>query len=91
MSRKPEYKKREEVLKSTTDNWYPNYENDKVMLMYVGLLADGDFRVAAWGNDDFGIERDFDKEEDDYKMFLELKKKRVITKDGLYNLDFTNF
>ena len=55
-----------EVFKKTTDLWYGNYgdNRDEVKLMYLGEIDDDCFRVACWGNDDFGIERDFETEEE---------------------------
>jgi hypothetical protein len=48
--------KRKELFKNTKDDWYGNYPNNQIKLKYIGELSDGKFRVACWGNDDFGDE-----------------------------------
>lgn len=72
--------KRQNVFKLTNDDWYPNYENNTVRLQYIGLLSDGKYRVAVWGNDDFGFEKDFDTESEAISMFRQLEKYPLITK-----------
>jgi hypothetical protein len=83
--------KRTEVFKLTNDDWYPNYEDNRVKLIYIGKLTDGKFRVACWGNDDFGIDRDFELEQDAINMFNRLEKYPLINHRDLYDLGFTRF
>jgi hypothetical protein len=82
---------RTEIYKKTTDNWYPNYNIDEVKLIYNGKLRDGKFRVSCWGNDDFGIDKDFEDETESIKVFEQLKAKEIINHQDLYNLGFTKF
>jgi hypothetical protein len=83
--------KREPIFKPTTDDWYGNYEVDTCKLKYLGKLSDGKFRVAVWGNDDFGIEKDFDTESEAIDMFDKLAKYEVINHQDLYDLGFVVF
>ena len=83
--------KRTEIYKKTNDNWYPNYNTNEVKLKYIGKLSDGKFRVACWGNDDFGINKDFETEIEAIDMFEKLKLKEFINHKDLYDLGFTNF
>ena len=82
---------RVEVLKNTNDDWHPNFENNTCKLIYIGKLSDGKFRVAVWGNDDFGIDKDFEIESEAIEMFHKLEKYETINHKDLYELEFTNF
>ncbi len=77
-----------EVMKKTTDDWYPNYPNDMVRLVYVGRLNNGFFRISVWGADDCGYEFDTEDEEKAKKLFEFLKRTQVIRKSELRNLGF---
>lgn len=56
-----------DVMKPTQDWWYPNYENNMVRVTL--MIPDEEFmqempdcyvaRVAVWGKDDMGMEKDF--------------------------------
>lgn len=76
------------VLKPTNDDWYPCYPENLVKLSYLGELSDGTFRVCAWGADDFGLERDFEKESDAIAMFKRLEKYPLINISDLKQLNF---
>jgi hypothetical protein len=78
-------------MKSTEDDWYGNFENNTVKLTYHPQLADGKYRVSIWGNDDFGIDKDFDSPAEAEEVFCKLKIKKVINKNDLYALGFENF
>ena len=82
---------RTEIYKKTNDEWYGNYNTDEVRLIYVGRLSDGKFRVACWGNDDFGIDKDFVNESDAISVFELLKSRDFINHQDLYDLGFTRF
>ncbi|MEA1973164.1 MAG: hypothetical protein U9N34_07725 [Candidatus Cloacimonadota bacterium] len=47
------------LLKYTSDDFCPNINEDKVELSLVDI-KDGEYRVCVWGNDDLGLEKDFD-------------------------------
>jgi hypothetical protein len=90
MPRPFKFEKPIEVMIPTTDNWYPNYENNMVRLVYVGKLVDGTFRVAVWGADDFGVEYDAKDKGTAKELFNKLKTKTNITQKELYDLGFVN-
>lgn len=55
--------RRKSRMVETTDQWYPNYEGNKVKVSLVPLLNHDtgeaqEWRVCVWGNDDFGMEID---------------------------------
>lgn len=76
------------VYKPTNDDWHPCYPENTVELKYIGKLSDGRFRVAVWGADDTGYERDFDKEEDAISMFQRLEKYPMINYADMHHLGF---
>lgn len=82
--------KEESAFKNTTDDWYGNYPGSKVKLEYIGKLTDGTFRVACWGNDDYGLEKDFESQDDAYATYLDLKNLPYINKATLQSLGFNN-
>jgi hypothetical protein len=82
---------RTEVFKKTNDDWYGNYENNTCKLIYIGQLSDDLFRVAVWGNDDFGIYKDFETEKEAIEIFEKLKETKVINHKDLYDLGFAIF
>ena len=50
----------------TNEDWYPSFfeasdTGEKVAMVKVSFhhLGFDEFRVSVWGNDDFGVERDF--------------------------------
>lgn len=86
--------KKEEILIDTNDDWYPNYPNNQVQLSYHGCINPWEtkdkqvYRVSCWGNDDFGIEKDFGREDDAIHIYNSLKILPVINHSTLYNLGF---
>ena len=83
--------KRIEVIISTTDNWYGNYDNNTVKLTYHGRLICGKYRVSIWGNDDFGLIYDTTDKGTARVLFNKLKTKSNITQRELYDLGFRVF
>lgn len=77
----------EEIYKPTTDDWYPNFENNTIRISLL-LLNDGTFRVCAWGNDDFGMERDFESLGEADDIFDTIEKYSTVNKQDLYDLGF---
>jgi hypothetical protein len=71
----------EEIEKfiTTTDDWCPNYEGDKVRIFLANYKYDKPIysfvRIAVWGNDDFGLEMDFkDTSEENRLKYIEWKE-----------------
>ena len=56
----------------TSDDWYPTASDGTVRVSYL-LLINGEWRVCVWGDDDFGLERDFPANE-------KIKAKRIYEK-----------
>jgi len=48
----------ETVMVKVSDDWYPCYDGNLVMVSAMILLDGLTVRVCAWGNDDFGMEKD---------------------------------
>lgn len=80
--------KRKTIYKNTNDDWYGNYEGDRIKLSYLGELSDGTFRVCCWGNDDCGMEKDFIFEMEAMQVFKMLSEKDVIDKKDLEDIGF---
>lgn len=79
-------------FKRTTDNFQPNIPGDLVSVMLGKLAPDTDeHRVGVWGDDDFGMVKDFDTYQDAQELFLELTEYNDITKQLLLSLDFEYF
>lgn len=82
---------RAEVFKDTDDEWYPCYPNNQVKLTFHGQISDGTYRVSAWGNDDFGIDKDFETEIEAFNVFQDLESQQKINHKDLYDLGFKRF
>ena len=84
--------KSEDVLVPTTDDWYPNYEGNKVQVSIMPLIPRTEdeklWRVCVWGADDCGMEYDTDDKHDAMVTFDMLKHRDFITKAGLLELGF---
>lgn len=76
-----------EIFKKTTDEWYPNFPNDEVEVSFL-YLNDGTFRVCVWGNDDFGMELDFESLIEAEDIFDKILDMDIVNKQDLYNLGF---
>lgn len=79
------------TLKKTNDDWCGNIDEHYCNLEYLGELTDGLFRVAVWGNDDFGIDQDFKTEQEAINMYNNLNSYDIINHKDLYDLGFTRF
>lgn len=81
------------------DEWHPSYvlsvdQGHRISYMVrVSLLqlpTTDEYRVAVWGADDDGMERDFSRHEDQDAalLFMELLRQPVLTKDYLKSKGF---
>ena len=66
LNRRPYFctNERYEVMVKVDDDWYPNYPNDEIRIAVIKLpqfTRDDPMvvRICAWGNDDYGLEKDF--------------------------------
>lgn len=74
-----------QVFKQTSDDWYPSYKLEDQQLVKVRLLElkNGLWRVCVWGNDDFGLERDYCQYEDAHEMFQIIIKQPQVSQKFL--------
>jgi len=49
------------------------------------------YRVSVWGNDDFGMDRDFTTHLEAKKMFNQLDRMSYINQKDLFDLGFERF
>ena len=89
------------MFKKTHDNWHGNHNGDEIVLRLsddinrpfrnekpdIGPL----YRVAAWGNDDFGMIIDIADEQEARELFDMLSKRSYIDKEDLDELGFDTF
>ena len=91
------------VFKQTIDDWYGNYKivgdkrvSDLVEVIFTQTgpnpkLHQGEYRVCVWGNDDCGMEKDFeDDEELAWNCFLQVIGMVSVTKNSLKILGFVS-
>jgi len=90
---------RVDTFKRTQDNWYGNYKitgdarvSDLVEVSFLKLLntegSELNWRVCVWGNDDFGLERDFEHEAEAWVTFLEVIGQEYVNQQYLRNNGF---
>ncbi len=89
------------VYKHTSDSWYPEYQlttpsynskNKLVQVTYHSNIAppshDCEFRVSAWGDDDFGMEFDTKSENEAWLKFIAVIGLTDVTHEALVKLGF---
>ncbi len=95
---------RANAFKLTDDDWYSNEKlastcekyQHKNKLVEVSCLSlppakDNDTtRVCVWGNDDFGLEKDFDNRIDAMTCYIEILSQKVVNKKWLKSIGFVN-
>jgi hypothetical protein len=92
---------RAKAFKLTDDDWYSNYKlaessnalEHRTRLVEVSLLSLGPVlgdgtRVCVWGNDDCGMERDFDNQADATACFMDVLTQLVVNKKWLKSIGF---
>ena len=87
------------AMKRTQDNWHPNYNKHYVKVTFHGNICGYDktlipcYRVSVWGNDDFGMDRDFEKEWEAKDMFRKIttRKLKFVNVEYLESLLFNIF
>jgi hypothetical protein len=55
----------------TCEDWYPTVNGE--VRVFIAQLTTGQWRVAAWGGDDFGLELDTDSEKVAGALYESLK------------------
>ena len=91
-----------EVFKKTQDDWYGNYKivgdcrvSDLVEVSFMSLgpsvlPGQKNWRVCVWGNDDCGMERDFEDETEAWNIFLQVIGHQYVNRVSLINLNFVS-
>lgn len=82
---------RVEVFKQTQDDWYDNYKvvggagvSDLVKVTFMNLQSG--WRVCVWGNDDYGLECDFESEAKAWNIFLQVIGMEFVNQQALRDL-----
>jgi hypothetical protein len=75
-----------DVFKYTSDDFYPNFNNKRVRASFITMKDE--YRVAVWGNDNCGFERNFKSKKNAFKLFKELESVDDITIQILKKMGF---
>lgn len=83
------------LLKKTDDNWYGG-DSVQLTLHYIKapvLLKDGKrfWKITCWGNDDYGIFKDFYSSKEAMDTFFELENLPKVNKKYLFDRGFEVF
>lgn len=73
----------------TKDDWHPTCGGGFVMIRFVQMLPDG-FRIAVWGGDDFGLEKDVASFNEAEALYREITALENLTIQELLDKDFVN-
>ncbi len=68
----------------TNEDWYPTSEDGTVRVSFV-VYKNGHSKVSLWGNDDFGIEKDFSSLAEDKARILFNSIQDFTTQDQLFS------
>lgn len=88
------------AIKRTEDWWCGNYNRNYVKVQFHGNIIPPGYvpdtpcyRVSVWGNDDFGMDLDFEVEHEAKDMFRHITNRRVknVNIDWLESLGFKVF
>lgn len=92
--------KRVDVFKKTNDDWYPSFEMGGEKLVEVSFIQltpwlpaeERIWRVCVWGNDDCGMERDFNPNEENlaWTTFLNVIGEEYVDMKFLSSLGFVS-
>lgn len=97
------YPHRMACLRPTSDNWYPSIWKDDeertddgcggMVRVSISPLNPNFsmWRVACWGNDDFGIDRDFASYDEALQLYLKLCSFAYLTQQNCYDLGMKPF
>lgn len=76
------------TMMPTDDNWFGNYPNNMVELIFNSCRRDKQHWVSAWGNDDFGLQSKNLSKGVARRLYRKLKNMKVLNKKTLYDLGF---
>jgi hypothetical protein len=80
-------------LKLTQDNWCPNYLDRYVEVTYIENISPPGkkkkiSRVCVWGEDDCGMEMDFEDKKVALKIFMNVMEMKFVNMRELKDLGF---
>jgi hypothetical protein len=75
------------ILKTTTDDWFLPFDMNLVRVSLIQLCAK-EWRVCIWGQDDFGMEKDFASKAKAEKVFLTILHWEDVTRIKLEGIGF---
>jgi len=85
------------VFKEVAEDWYGNYRiaddvryTGKYVSVGITKLSNGMYRVAVWGNDDFGMEYDTKTKNRAVLIFQRCVMEDLLTKQWLLDNGFAN-
>lgn len=82
--------KLKECMINTTDDWYPNYPDNQVLLS-LSKLNTGNYRVSVWGQDDVGYDIDIKEITEACKLYQKLKERGNVSYEYLKTQGFNPF
>lgn len=82
--------KRKECMIKTTNDWAPNYPNSEVKL-FLSKLNTGDYRVAVFGMDDCGMNKDIMDIVEACSLYNKIKNRGTVSFNYLTRLGFEQF
>ena len=76
----------------TKDDWHPTCGGGFVMVRFLQLLPDpkAGYRIAVWGGDDFGLEKDLTSFDSASALYKELTEEENLTVQSLLDKGFVN-
>lgn len=84
------------LYKKTDDDWSSNFDGNLVELEFHGNINHSGsglpiYRISVWGDDDIGMDRDFDNKADAIKFFEKVEALPVLNHKELLSLGFNWF
>lgn len=89
------FKSREKFIR-TSEDWFPNYNQNRVRVFCRRISPAGQpevYRVAVWGADDTGMNKDFRTSDpsEAIKLYDELSNENAVLKENLKHSGFSYF
>lgn len=87
------------IYKPTDDDWWGNFDNNTVELSFRGNInrkhrtpnVGAIYRISVWGNDDFGMDRDFSSIKKALAFFKKVEQLPVLNQKQLLSMGFNWF
>lgn len=83
---------KQKCIKPTQDDWYSNdiINGQKVVIVSCLGLITNDYRVCVWGNDDYGLEKDYSSRGEAIQIYRQIKRWKFVNKQNLKDIGFNN-